>query len=165
MYDAIIVGVRCAGSPTAMLLARKGYRVLLIDKATFPSDTMSAHFIRTPGVAQLKRWGVLNKIITSKCPPIPTMTIDLGPFALHGMSPSVEKVATAYAPRRSILDKILVDAAVEAGVGVREGFFVEEILRIAAYFAGDSKVDYRLLRVALVSYNQEDDEKGFWSEY
>src|SRR5437762_8586223 len=70
MYDAIVVGARCAGSPTAMLLARQGYRVLLVDKATFPSDTMSSHFIRTPGVARLKRWGVLDKVIASKCPPI-----------------------------------------------------------------------------------------------
>jgi 2-polyprenyl-6-methoxyphenol hydroxylase-like FAD-dependent oxidoreductase len=129
MYDAIVVGARCAGSPTAMLLARKGYRVLLVDKATFPSDTMSAHFIRIPGIAHLKQWGVLDKIIASKCPPIATMTLDFGQFALHGMSPSVEGVAAAYAPRRTVLDKILVDAAVEAGVEVREGFFVEEILR------------------------------------
>ena len=57
MYDAIVVGARCAGSPTAMLLARKGYRVLLVDKATFPSDTISTHFIRLPGVARLKHWG------------------------------------------------------------------------------------------------------------
>src|SRR5260370_28703023 len=61
MYEAIVVGARCAGSPTAMLLARIGYRVLLVDKAMFPSDTMSTHFIRTPGVARLKHWGVLDK--------------------------------------------------------------------------------------------------------
>jgi flavin-dependent dehydrogenase len=129
MYDAIVVGARCAGSPTAMLLARKGYRVLLVDKATFPSDTISTHFIRTPGVARLKHWGILDKIIASRCPPISTMTVDLGPFALRGTPPSVEDVATIYAPRRTILDKILIDAAVEAGAELREGFFVEEILR------------------------------------
>jgi flavin-dependent dehydrogenase len=55
MYDAIVVGARCAGSPTAMLLARKGYRVLLVDKATFPSDSMRLHYIHQPGVARLKR--------------------------------------------------------------------------------------------------------------
>ena len=129
MYDAIVVGARCAGSPTAMLLARIGYRVLLVDKAMFPSDTMSTHFIRTPGVARLKHWGVLDKIIASHCPPISTFTIDLGPFVLVGTPPPVEDVATIYAPRRTVLDKILVDAAVEAGVELREGFFVEEILR------------------------------------
>ncbi len=129
MYDAIVVGARCAGSPTAMLLGRLGYRVLLVDKATFPSDTLSTHFIRTPGVARLKRWGVLDKIITSHCPPVATFTIDLGPFALRGTPPPVEGVATIYAPRRTVLDKILIDAAVESGAELREGFFVEEILR------------------------------------
>ncbi|HXF60055.1 MAG TPA: FAD-dependent monooxygenase, partial [Caldilineaceae bacterium] len=63
MYDAIVVGARCAGSPTAMLLARKGYRVLLLDKAGFPSDTLSTHYIHQPGVACLKRWGLLDKVI------------------------------------------------------------------------------------------------------
>src|SRR6266699_2679459 len=129
MYDAIVVGARCAGSPTAMLLARNGCRVLLVDKATFPSDTISTHFIRTPGVARLKHWGVLDKIIASQCPPIATMTVDLGPFALAGTPPPVEDMATIYAPRRTILDKILIDAAVAAGAELREGFFVEEILR------------------------------------
>ena len=52
-YDAIVVGARCGGSPTAMLLARKGYRVLLVDKATFPSDTMSTHLVHPPAVAAL----------------------------------------------------------------------------------------------------------------
>ena len=56
--DVIVAGARCAGSPTAMLLARKGYRVLLVDKATFPSDTMSGHYIHQPGVACLERWGL-----------------------------------------------------------------------------------------------------------
>ena len=56
-YDAIVVGARCAGSPTAMLLARKGYRVLTVDRATFPSDTTSTHLIHPPGVEALDRWG------------------------------------------------------------------------------------------------------------
>ena len=58
MYDAIIVGARCAGSPTAMLLARKGYEVLLVDRADFPSDTLSTHYIHQTGVACLERWGL-----------------------------------------------------------------------------------------------------------
>jgi len=56
-YDAIIVGARCAGSPTAMLLARKGYRVLVVDRATFPSDTVSTHVVQPLGVAALARVG------------------------------------------------------------------------------------------------------------
>jgi flavin-dependent dehydrogenase len=60
MHDAIVVGARCAGSPTAMLLARMGYRVLLVDRAGFPSDTLSTHYIHQPGVARLQRWGLLE---------------------------------------------------------------------------------------------------------
>src|SRR6266581_5416330 len=62
MYDVIVVGARVAGSPTAMLLARKGYRVLLLDKATFPSETLSTHMITVAGSAQLRRWGLLDKV-------------------------------------------------------------------------------------------------------
>lgn len=61
MYDAIVIGARCAGSPTAMLLARKGYRVLLLDRGSFPSDTLSTHYIHQPGVASLARWGLLER--------------------------------------------------------------------------------------------------------
>ena len=105
-----------------MLLARQGYRVIMVNKATFPSDTTSTHFIRIPGVARLKHWGVLDKIIASNCPPIAKFTIDLGPFALVGMPPPVEDVATMYARRRTVLDKILVDAAVATGAERRRIF-------------------------------------------
>ena len=128
MYDAIIIGARCAGSPTAMLLARKGYRVLVVDKATFPSDlAMSTHFIHQPGVARLKRWGLLDKIRNSNCPAIAHYTFDVGAFALTGCPPPAEDVTEAYPPRRIVLDKILVDAAVEAGAEVREGFVVQAL--------------------------------------
>src|SRR6266540_3690457 len=110
VYDAIVVGARCAGSPTAMLLARKGYRVLLVDKDTFPSDTFRNHFIHNSGAAQLKRWGVLKAIQASNCPPITKWTFDIGPFALHGTPPPAGDLVACYAPRRTVLDKILVDA-------------------------------------------------------
>ena len=61
-YDVIVVGARCAGSPTAMLLARKGYKVLVVDKDAFPSDTISTHLIHAPGVTLLKRWGLLDRV-------------------------------------------------------------------------------------------------------
>ena len=70
MYDAIVVGARCAGSPTAMLLARKGHKVLLLDRAGFPSDTLSTHYIPQVGVAYLTRWGLLERLVASGCPPI-----------------------------------------------------------------------------------------------
>ncbi len=127
MYDAIIVGARVAGSPLAMLLARKGYKVLLLDKATFPSDTISTHHIHQPGVARLNRWGLLDKVSASNVPPTTEIRFDVGPFALTGTPPPAEGNAEAYAPRRRVLDKILVDAAVESGAELREGFSVEEL--------------------------------------
>ena len=81
-YDAIIVGARCAGAPTAMLLARKGYRVLLVDRATFPSDTLSTHVVHPTGVAALREWGVLDRLVATGCPPIDTYAFDFGPFTI-----------------------------------------------------------------------------------
>jgi flavin-dependent dehydrogenase len=60
-YDAIVVGARCAGSPLGMLLARRGYRVLIVDSATFPSDTLSTHMLQPLAVASLARWGLLER--------------------------------------------------------------------------------------------------------
>src|SRR4051794_16061631 len=127
-YDAIVVGARCAGSPTAMLLARKGYRVLVVDRASFPSDTVSTHFIHAPGVAALRRWGLLDGVIASGCPPVERYSFDFGPITIRGSARPSEGHATAYAPRRTVLDKILVDAARDAGAEVREGFTVEEVI-------------------------------------
>ena len=81
-YDAIVVGARCAGSPTAMLLARRGYRVLLVDRATFPHDTLSTHIIHPPGVAALDRWGLLDRLQATGCPAIHEYAFDFGPFAI-----------------------------------------------------------------------------------
>ena len=128
MYDAIVVGARCAGSPTAMLLARKGYRVLLLDKAGFPSDTLSTHYIHQPGIARLKQWGLLDKVVASNCPPIRQQRSDVGPFALVGTPPPADGVTEGYAPRRTLLDQILVDGAVAAGAELREHFSVQELL-------------------------------------
>ncbi|HEY3673085.1 MAG TPA: NAD(P)/FAD-dependent oxidoreductase [Acidimicrobiia bacterium] len=127
-YDAIIVGARCAGSPTAMLLARKGFRVLVIDRASFPSDTVSTHFIHAPGVAALHRWGLLDQVIESNCPPVDTYSVDFGPITISGNPRPSEGIAIAYAPRRTVLDKILVDAASRAGAEVREHFSLEEVV-------------------------------------
>jgi 2-polyprenyl-6-methoxyphenol hydroxylase-like FAD-dependent oxidoreductase len=126
-YDAIVVGARCAGSPTAMLLARSGYKVLVVDRATFPSDTLSTHLVHSPGVAAMQRWGLLDRLVATGCPPIDTYTFDFGPFTISG-APGTEGSPAAYGPRRTVLDKLLVDAASEAGAEVREGFTVEEVV-------------------------------------
>ncbi len=126
-FDAIVVGARCAGSPTAMLLAREGYRVLLVDRATFPSDTVSTHLIHPPGVAALESWGLLDRVLATGCPPVDTYAFDFGPFTISG-APGTTSTPVAYAPRRMVLDKLLVDAASEAGAEVREEFTVESLL-------------------------------------
>jgi flavin-dependent dehydrogenase len=129
MYDAIIVGARCAGSATALLLARKGYRVLLVDKATFPSDTISGHFVFHPGVRKLHQWGLLEKVLASGCPPVTKISFDVGDFTLTGtIPPELEGLPFGVGPRRTVLDTILVNAAIEAGAELREGFAVNELL-------------------------------------
>jgi flavin-dependent dehydrogenase len=128
MYDAIVVGARCAGSPTAMLLARRGYRVLLVDRAEFPSDTVSTHVVQAPAVAALHRWGLLDEVIATGAPPIETYSFDFGPITISGTPHPADGFSAAYAPRRTVLDNILVEAAARAGVEVRTGFSVEEYL-------------------------------------
>jgi flavin-dependent dehydrogenase len=128
MYDVIIVGARCAGAPIAMLLARKGYRILLVDRAHFPSDTISTHIIWQPGAACLQRWGLLEKVAASNCPLISTVIFDFGEFALKGLAPAAAGLRKCCAPRRKVLDKILVDAAIQAGAEFRDGFTIDEVL-------------------------------------
>ncbi len=125
MYDAIVVGARCAGSPTAMLLARKGYKVLLVDRDEFPSDIMSTHFIHLPGIVRLENWGLLNRLLATGCPPINKSTIHFGdayfsPPKLSDMIPGLPE--STVCPRRIILDKLLLDAAIESGAEFREKF-------------------------------------------
>jgi flavin-dependent dehydrogenase len=126
-YDAIVVGARCAGAPTA-LLARKGYRVLLLDRATFPSDTMRNHVILYRGVRLLHRWGLLSRVAATTCPPLRRHLVDLGDFPLTGYPPAEEGVPGEYAPRRIVLDQLLVEDAVEAGATFQQGCPVEEVL-------------------------------------
>ena len=134
-YDAIIVGARCSGSPTAMLLARKGYRVLVVDRAMFPSDTVSTHVIHPPGVSALAQWGLRDRLAATGCPPVHTYTFDFGPFTISG-SPGTPDSPVAYCARRTVLDKLLVDAAAEAGAEIREGFTVSEIMLEAGRVVG-----------------------------
>ena len=127
-WDAIVVGARCSGAPTAMLLARRGYRVLVVDRATFPSDTVSTHLLHPLGVRALSQWGLLDRLVATGCPPIDAYAFDFGPFTIAG-TPGTSQAPVAYCPRRTILDKLLVDAAAQCGAEIREGFAVEEVLR------------------------------------
>ncbi|WP_067542502.1 NAD(P)/FAD-dependent oxidoreductase [Nocardia crassostreae] len=127
MYDVIVVGARCAGSPVAMLLARKGHRVLLVDRVTFPSDTVSTHYIHQVGVARLKEWGLLDKLVATGVTPIRRLNFSYTGITLRGFA-EVEGIDEVYAPRRTVLDGLLVDAARQAVAEVIEGFTVTGLL-------------------------------------
>jgi 2-polyprenyl-6-methoxyphenol hydroxylase-like FAD-dependent oxidoreductase len=128
MYDVIIVGARCAGAPTAMLLAKQGHRVLLVDRSKFPSDIMSTHFIQPHGIERLQRWGLLDKVAATNCPPIRRVIFNLPGGVRLEPPPPPDDQPPAYCPRRTVLDTILVDAAVAAGAELREEFSVQEIV-------------------------------------
>jgi 2-polyprenyl-6-methoxyphenol hydroxylase-like FAD-dependent oxidoreductase len=106
-----------------MLLAGKGRSVLVVDRATFPSDTLSTHFLTTEGSAMLKAWGLLDRVMATGVPPIVDMRMMIGGVRMpaDGADPA------PICPRRTIIDKILVDAAREAGAEIREGFIVVDL--------------------------------------
>ena len=127
-YDVIVVGARCAGAPTAMLLARRGYRVLVVDRMSLPGDLrLSTHLVWQPGADLLARWGLLDQIKASGCPPLSRISLDFGPVMLQGRPPSAG-VADAYAPRRRVLDEVLFAAATDAGAEVRDRCTLEDLV-------------------------------------
>jgi flavin-dependent dehydrogenase len=128
MHDAIIVGSRCAGASTARLLAEKGRTVLMVDRTHFPSDTVSTHCVTLGGVIQLRRWGLLERVLATNVPFVPSFTLTIGRNEFHDPLP-VEDGSGTVSPRRTVLDKLLVDAAVEAGAELREGVTVTGLLR------------------------------------
>jgi flavin-dependent dehydrogenase len=128
-YDAIVVGARCAGASLAMLLARRGRRVLALDRAHFPSDTVSTHFLWPRTTAALARWGLLEALAATGCPVIETVNMQAGSVAFRGRPEPVDGTAAMYCPRRTVLDKLLVDSAREAGAEVREGVLVRDVIR------------------------------------
>jgi flavin-dependent dehydrogenase len=148
-YDVIVVGARCAGSPTAMLLARRGHRVLVLDRATFPSDTLSTHVITPAGVAMLDEWGLLRQVLATGCPPMATWSFDFGPMTLRGTPPPVDGHSTSYAPRRFLLDQLLVQEARRAGAEVRDGVNLDEVLveegRVVGVRAAGERITARVV--------------------
>jgi flavin-dependent dehydrogenase len=128
-YDAIVVGARCAGAATAMLLARRGHRVLMLDRARFPSEIPHGHFVHRHGPVRLASWGLLDRVVATGCPPVTELCSYVGDFRLRARGLSVDGIGLGYGPRRGQLDKVLVDAALEAGAELVEGVAVEGLLR------------------------------------
>ena len=130
MFDVAIVGARCAGSALALALVRAGVKVLVIDRTTFPSDTMSGHFIQPAGVSCLRRLGLYEDLLALGYPPQDLMTVDFGAAILSGRPTAMpDGTDTGFAPRRHRFDAMLADAAVAAGAELREGVsFVEPLV-------------------------------------
>jgi menaquinone-9 beta-reductase len=126
--DAVIVGARCAGAATALLLARAGARVVLVDKGTYGSDTLSTHALMRGAVVQLHRWGVLPALDAANTPPVLSTTFSYSELDLTVPIEPKFGISALYAPRRSLLDRTLVDAACASGAEVRYGVRVEDVI-------------------------------------
>jgi flavin-dependent dehydrogenase len=126
--DVIIVGARCAGAATALLLARAGARVLLVDKSQYGADTLSTHALMRGAVLQLDRWGILPTIVAAATPPVKSTTFS---YTAQDITVPIEPrfgVSALYAPRRRLLDRALVDAAAASGTDVSYGLRVDDVI-------------------------------------
>lgn len=143
-FDALVVGARCAGAAAAMLMARRGMRVLAVDRGGYGTDTLSTHALMRGGVMLLARWGVLPRLVEAGTPPIRRTTFHYGEEAIPVDIRPGDGVDALYAPRRTLLDSVLVDAAWEAGAEVRHHHSVTDLLRDdTGRFSGAVVVDER----------------------
>ena len=127
--DVVVVGARCAGAATAMLLGRLGYRVTVVERGRIPSDTLSTHGIARGGVVQLAKWGLLDQVLASGAPAIRQVVFRAGDAEeIRTVKPRAG-VDLLVAPRRYILDRILADAAIAAGATIRTGLTATGVLR------------------------------------
>jgi 2-polyprenyl-6-methoxyphenol hydroxylase-like FAD-dependent oxidoreductase len=128
-HDVVVVGARCAGAATALLLARAGHDVVLVDRTTFPADTLSTHAIARSGVVQLGRWGMLDRVLASGAPPLRDIAFHDADGVVTRRLGARHGVDALVAPRRTVLDALLVEAARAAGADVRTGVTVEGVTR------------------------------------
>jgi flavin-dependent dehydrogenase len=128
-HDVVVVGGRVAGSATAMLLARLGHDVVVVDQASLPSDTVSTHSIARSGVVQLRRWGLLEPVLDSGAPAIGQVTFHAGGESVSRTIKDKAGVDFLVAPRRYVLDTILATAAERSGAEVRVGVTVTDLRR------------------------------------
>jgi flavin-dependent dehydrogenase len=128
-YDVIVVGGRVAGASTAMLLARQGHRILVVERSPMPSDTVSTHAILRTGILQLSRWGLLDEVVEAGTPPVRRVTLGFGDERIGFEIKPDFGIDTFYAPRRHLLDHLLLRKAEEAGAVVRDGTTMKGLLR------------------------------------
>ena len=130
-YDVVVVGARCAGAATAMLLARAGHRVLVVDRGRYGTDTLSTHALMRGAVVQLHRWNILPTIVASGTTPIRQATFFYGDESVPVPIAPRDGIDALYAPRRYVLDSLLVDAARAAGADVMHGAQIKGLQRSA----------------------------------
>jgi flavin-dependent dehydrogenase len=128
-WDVVVVGARVAGASVALLLARAGMRVLCLDRARYGSDTLSTHALMRAGTLQLQRWGLLDRIVAAGTPPVRHTAFHYGSDVVSVSIRPAAGVDALYAPRRTLLDAVLADAAAEAGADIRFGTAVTGLLR------------------------------------
>ncbi len=128
-YDAVVVGARAAGAATAMLLAGRGLRVLAVDRGAYGSDTLSTHALMRLGVLQLARWGVLERIEAMGTPRVSRTVFHYPDEVVDIPIKPQEGVPALFAPRRTVLDRVLVDAAIERGAVVRHRVRLADLVR------------------------------------
>lgn len=158
-YDVVIVGARCAGGATAMLLAASGLKVLAVDKSPLGTDTLSTHALMRPAVLLLHRWGLVERLRREGTPPIrKTSFIYADDERTNAIAVDIKPrlgVDALYAPRRTVLDRVLADAASEAGAEVRHGVQLLDLLRtergrVAGVRLRDESGNTREVRARLV---------------
>jgi menaquinone-9 beta-reductase len=130
-FDVVVIGARAAGAATAMLLARQGLDVLLVDRGSYGSDTLSTHALMRGAVLQLHRWGLLPRVVESDTPAVRRTAFHYGEQVVDIAIKASHGVEALYAPRRTVLDPILVDAARDAGAEVRFHTGLVELVRRA----------------------------------
>lgn len=136
-YDVIVVGARIAGAATALGLARQGARVLLLDAATFPSDTLSTHLLWSDALAALDRLGLLGAALATGAPPIERIRLAFGRYGNEAPIPTRENLAPLLSVRRIVLDALLLDAVRRTpGIALREGITINTVTRTAGVVDG-----------------------------
>jgi 2-polyprenyl-6-methoxyphenol hydroxylase-like FAD-dependent oxidoreductase len=136
-YDAIVVGARIAGAATTLGLARQGARVLLLDAATFPSDTLSTHLLWSDALAALDRLGLLDRALATGAPPIARIRLAFGRYGNEAPIPTQDDLPPLLSVRRIVLDELLLDRVRQTpNITFREGITVNAVTRTAGAIDG-----------------------------